>query len=637
MNSRRWLSRGTLLALALLFIGLVVLSGWALRGLRVDLTENHLYTMAPGTKQIVSELAEPVNLYFYWSAAKASQYPSLKTYGTQVQEFLQELAARSRGKLRLHVIDPEPFSEDEDRASELGVRGVPLGSQGTDRFYFGLAGTNSTDGHEAIPFFDPSREAFLEYDVAKLVHQLGRTSKPVVAWLSSLPMSGGMDPMTGEARDPWYVLAQAQQLFEVRELPPSISRIDDDVDVLTLVHPKHLPESTLFAIDQFVMRGGRVLLFVDPLAEQDAGGSDPSNPLAAMGADRSSNVGPLLAAWGVGFDPGHVIGDLSYGLSVSARAGEAPVRHIGILGLDAAALDPEDIVTSGLSSINLATAGALSPLEGATTTFLPLMHSSKLAAPIPLERFAMLLDPATLMEGFEATGETYTFAARVSGPAKSAFPQGIPAGITLPEGIQALAASQQPLNLIVVADTDMLADYLWLREPPAAFFGSRAKQVWAHNGDFVWNALDNLAGSDALISVRGRASFSRPFERVEALRRDAEGRFRSKEQELEAQLSATEQKLIELEAQRGDEGAFMLTPEQEAEIARFEGEKLRIRKELRDVRLGLDQDIRRLGNELKILNIVVVPAIFALVALLVASWRRRRREAILLVQRTRKP
>ncbi|MCW5571378.1 MAG: hypothetical protein KIT78_09780, partial [Steroidobacteraceae bacterium] len=353
----------------------------------------------------------------------------------------------------------------------------------------------------------------------------------------------------------------------------------------------------------------------------------PATPFGAAGADRSSQLGALLAAWGIEFKPREVVGDLSYGMSVSMRAGDPPLRHIAILGLDAASLDAKDVVTSGLGSINLATVGHLAPLKGATTSFTPLLQSSKLAGILPVERFAMLMDPATLQDGFKPTGQRYTLAARVTGKVKSAFPK----------GPGPLRESARPLNLIVVADTDLLSDYLWLRDAPASFFGPRAKQAWAHNGDLVWNALDNLAGSNDLISVRGRASYSRPFERVEALRRDAEGRLRAKEQELEQQLSATEEKLTALQAKRADQTGLIMTPEQEQEIERFEAEKLRIRKDLRGVRLGLDQDIRRLGNELKILNIVVVPAIFALIALAVAMWRRKRQAAILLVQRTQRP
>jgi len=267
--------------------------------------------------------------------------------------------------------------------------------------------------------------------------------------------------------------------------------------------------------------------------------------------------------------------------------------------------------------------GYISAVKGATTHFEPLLTTSTEAAPLPVERFAMLFDPATLLDGFHPTGQRYALAARVTGDVKTAFPAGPPAGVTLAPGARALKTSVKPLQLVVFADADMLADYLWVRQQN--FFGQRVAQAWANNGDLVLNVFDNLSGTDDLISVRGRATFTRPFERVEALRRIADERFRAKEQELEQQLRATEEKLTTLESRRNDSSSVILTPEQERELARFQEEKLRIRKELRSVHLNLDQEIRRLGTTLKVLNIIIVPALLALLALLAVGVRRRRR------------
>ena len=624
MTKRSTLGGGTLLALALLFIGLTVLFSHVLRGWRIDLTENGLYTLAPGTERILESLREPVNLYFFFSEKTAAQFPAIRTYGTRVRELLEELAARSDGKLRLSVIDPQPFSEEEDRAAELGVRGAPAGVGGA-QLYFGLAGTNSTDGRATIEFFDPAKEQFLEYDVVKLIYQLANPKRPVIGWLSGLPMGPGFDPMSGRMREPWVMYEQAQQLFDVRMLDTSLTRIDPDIDVLVVVHPKNLPQAAQFAIDQYALRGGHVALFVDPLAEADTSGSNPSNPMAAMMADKSSSL-PLLKNWGVEFNSREVIADLEHALTVSMGQGEAPVRHIGILGLDESSFSKNDVITAGLSNVNLATAGYLKPAEGAQTKFEPLLQTSTQAAPLPAERFTMLFDPSVLRDGFRPTGERYTIAARVTGNVKTAFPDGPPEGVTLPEGEKALKESEKPLNLVVFADTDVLADYLWVRQQN--FFGQRIAAAWAGNGDLVFNALDNLAGSSDLISVRGRATFTRPFDRVEALRRNAEARFRAKEQELEEELRATEEKLTALESRRNDDSSLLLTPEQQQELERFQQEKLRIRKELRAVRLGLDQDIRRLGTILKFTNIVLAPAAFAAIALLVVAVRRRRRPAL---------
>src|SRR5579864_5745779 len=279
MNKRSTLGGGALLALGLLLIGLTVVFNHALRGWRLDLTENRLYTTAAGTDRILASIKEPINLYFFFSEKTAAQLPQLKTYGVRVREFLEELASRSNGKLHLHVIDPQPFSEEEDRAAELGVRGTPVGTANTP-FYFGLAGTNSIDGHAAIEFFDPNKEQFLEYDVVKLIYQLANPKKPVVAWMSTLPMGPGFDPQTGQPREAWAIYTQAQQLFDVRTLDAAATKIADDVSVLVLVHPKSLSSATQFAIDQYALRGGHILMFIDPLAEADPAGAG-GNPMAA--------------------------------------------------------------------------------------------------------------------------------------------------------------------------------------------------------------------------------------------------------------------------------------------------------------------------------------------------------------------
>ena len=617
-----------LVLLAVLFMGLVIVINYGLRGVRVDLTENRLYTLAPGTRNILKSLDEPINLYFYFTNKAAEQAPYIKTYANRVRELLEELAARSNGKIRLQVIDPEPFSEAQDRADEFGLTAVPLGASG-ESLYFGLAGTNSTDGRAVIDFFQPEKEEFLEYDVAKLIVELSRPKKSVVGLLSTLPMGADFNQATGQMRDPWVVMQQLEQLFTVRMLTPELTSIDKDVDVLMLVHPKALSQAALYAIDQFVLRGGRALVFVDPQAESDpAGGQQPGNPFGNMGADRSSSLGPLFTAWGVEFNPRQVVGDLQYALTVNTRMGE-PTRHIAFIGFDKSAFNAKDVITAALGNINAATVGSLSFKNTSGLTFEPLLQSSAAAGVLPVERFAFLADPASLRDGFRPTGERYVVAARLSGKLKTAFPNGNPAPANAsappsPDTVP-LKESKQPVNLVIVADTDILTDNLWVRNQ--SFFGQRFATAWANNGDFVFNAIDNLTGNGDLISIRGRASFVRPFQRVDALRRDAEDRFRAKEQELQQQLRDTEQKLTELQSRRSDQSSLILTPEQEKELTRFQDEKVRVRRELREVRHGLDQDIERLGTVLKVLNIALVPVLILIAALVTFLWRRRRRAA----------
>jgi len=629
VNAKRWqktgLGVGGLAALAVLFLGIVMLSNLGLRGMRLDLTQNRLYTLSPGTHQVLAELKEPINLYFYFSRDAASkQSPLIMPYAARVREFLEEVAARSGGKVQLRVIDPQPFSDDEDHAAEAGLQPLQTGT-GSEALYFGLLGTNSTDGRSVIPSFQPDREEFLEYDVARLIQELATPKKPVIGLMSSLAMQGQFNPMTGQMGEPWPILSQIEQLFTVRTLTTDLDHIDKDVDVLMVVHPKQLPPKTLYAIDQFVMRGGRMLLFVDPDSGADNSGQDPQNPYAGALANHSSTLEPLLSAWGVAYDPTKVIGDLNLGLEVRSSMQAPPSRHIGILGLHHDDMAPKDVVTASLDIINVATAGSLSARPGAKTTIEPLLLSSTGAAPIPAQRFNMLADPATLRDGFKPTGTRYALAVRVTGPVESAYPQGAPPDAKPATGppIAHLAKSTTPANIVIVADTDMLMDYMWVQTREV--LGQKIAQAFANNGDFVANILDNLSGSSALISIRGRATFARPFERVEALKRQADDRLRSKALELQSELQQTETKLSELQSKRNDQASLMLTPEQEQELKRFTTEKARVRKELRETERGLDVDINRLDTWLKVINIAIAPLCVAIAGVIILALRRRRK------------
>jgi ABC-type uncharacterized transport system involved in gliding motility auxiliary subunit len=539
--------------------------------------------------------------------------PQISPYGQRVREFLEQITQRADGKIRLHIIDPQPYSAAEDRAAELGVTSTSINLAGT-KFYFGLAGTNSTNGQQAIPFFDPSKARFLEYDVDKLIYQLAHPQKPQVEWLSSLPMTGGYNPQSGQMRQPWTVYSQAEQLFDVHELEPTASRIPAATRVLVLVDPQNLSPATQFAIDQYALHGGHILAFVDPnpAAAQKPFGAPPS----------ATHLSKLLSAWGVSFDPNEVVADRGHALTVAMREGQPPIEHLGILGLGRSSMAQNDVITAGLSNVNVETAGYLSPIKGSKTKFEPLIWSSHDAEPMPAKRFVMLINPATLLDGFKPTGKRYVLGARVSGLVKTAFPDGPPKGVTLPAGQSDLKASVKPLHLVVFADSDMLSDYLWVHD--FNLFGRQVAEAWASNGTLVMNALDNLAGSNSLISVRSRAGFTRPFLKVEALRRAADARFHVQEQDLENELKDTEQQLQLLQSKRTNKSMLILSPAQQQQLEHFESEKLEIRKRLRAVQAGLVRSINQLGTELKVINIIVMPALFALVALLIAALRRRR-------------
>jgi ABC-type uncharacterized transport system involved in gliding motility auxiliary subunit len=631
MFKKSHLGTGGLAVVGVLFVGIMLLANLLLRGAKFDLTRDNLYTISDGTERIVHGLKEPVNLYFFFSEHTATPIPQLRNHGVRVRELLEELVSRSDGKLTLRVIDPQPFSEEEDRAQELGVTSVPLGATG-DKLYLGLAATNSTDGKEAIAFLDPQLEEQLEYDVAKLIHKLSSAKKPTVGWLSSLPMQGDFDMQTGRPRPPWVVYGQVEQLYTVRNLEPSLTSIASDIDVLVIVHPKDLPPAALYAIDQFAMRGGRILAFVDPNAQQDQSGADPNNPMAQLSADKSSHLEPLLASWGLEFKPDQVVADLERGLTVSMREGEPPSQHIAILGFDQGQMT-KDMITARLDSINMATAGSLKAVDpakmpGAKITVEPLIKTSAQAGLLPVQRIVMMSDPGSLRDGFKPTGELVV-AARVNGTGVSAFPDGPPPGVAASP--DALKVSAQPLNVVVVADSDLLSDFMWVQQ--RNFFGQTIAQPFANNGELVWNALDNLGGSNDLISIRGRAAYSRPFERVEELRRTADARFRSTEQQLETELQQTEEQLNKLQTSQPGGSEAILSPEAAQAIDRFQAEKLRIRKELRSTKAQLEQDIKSLGMRMKLLNVLTMPLIVTALGLMVALWRKRRRHAIAMLRK----
>ncbi|WP_346841914.1 Gldg family protein [Metapseudomonas otitidis] len=603
-------SSAGLLLIALAFLAFNMVSGLALTNARLDLTEQKLYTISDGTRQILGELDEPINLYFFYSDKSAKDLVVLRNYARRVEEMLKAYAQAADGKIKLHIVDPEPFSEDEDKAAEFGLQAVPA-QQGGDAIYFGLAGTNSVDDHQVIPFFPLDQEEFLEYEVSRLVQSLAHPQRPVVGVLSGLPLNGGFDMQTQQPSSPWMVMEEIRQLFQIESLKPDVDQIPDKVSVLLLVHPKNLPEQTQYAIDQFVLRGGKLLAFVDPWSEADHAMPMPGE----MGGEgKSSDLPALFKAWGFEMLPGKVLGDGAYAMSVSMGQGERPARHPAWLTLPRQALDPSDVATANLETLTVATAGILRPLEGAKTRFVPLIHSSEYAMPFDAQRFAMLRNPQELMGELNPSGDRYTVAARISGPAQSAFPDGI-------EGRKDGLKSADNINVIVVADTDMLSDRMWVQVQD--FFGQRVPQPWADNSAFAINALDNLSGSEALISVRSRGRFTRPFTVVEDLQRQAEARFREQEQALKQRLSETEEKLASLQSQDPAK-ALELTPEQQATLQQFMQEKLRIRKELREVNYQLNADIEKLGRTLKFINIALVPLVLTLGVLLLWAWRRRR-------------
>ena len=604
-------SSAGLLVIALVFLAFNMLSRVGLSDWRLDLTEQKLYTISAGTEKVLAEIEQPVELYFFYSDQASKDLPSLRNYAKRVEEMLKAYERAADGKLKLHIVDPQPFSAEEDQATEFGLQAIPLNSSG-DKLYFGLAGRVGDGVPQAIPVFSLDQEEFLEYDLSRLVQSLAKPERPVVGVLSGLPLNGGFDMQTRQPSQPWMVMEEIRQQFQIESLKAGIDQIPEKVSVLLLVHPKDLPEQTLYAIDQFVLRGGKLLAFVDPYSEIDSGMPMPGDEAAS----KTSDLPALFKAWGVQLLPDQVVTDGAYAMALSMGEGQRAVRHAAFLSLPRAALDQSDVSTAGLETLTLASAGILQPLASAKSHFTPLLQSSVYAMPVDTKRLALLQNPEELIRELQPTGQRYAMAARISGPAETAFANGI-------EGRKDGLKYADNINVIVVADTDLLSDRMWVHVQD--YFGQRMPQPWADNASFAINALDNLSGSDALISVRSRGRFSRPFEVVDALQRTAEVKFREQEAELQQRLAATEQQLASLQQSEDPAQSPQLTPEQQATLQQFMAEKVRIRKELRDVRFQLNADIDALGRSLKLVNIALMPLLLTVGVLLLWFWRRRKR------------
>jgi len=628
--SQRNISTSSLLLLTLAFVAAIIISNQLFSGWRIDLTENRLYTLSDGTERILENLNEPINLYFYYSDKASQDVPTIRSYANRVREMLNEFRRAANGNINLNVIDPLPFSEDEDRAAQFGLQGIGLAGS-PDPVYMGLAGTDSIDNEEVIPFFQPDKEQFLEYDIAKLVSTLANPQRKVIGLISGAPMTGDFDPQTQQMMPAWVIYEQAQQLFEVRSLGTEIDAIDDDVGMLWIVQPKNLSNSMLYAIDQFILKGGNAMIFVDPLAEADPAPPVQGMPPGMPPQGQNSDLPALFAAWGLQFSPNDVVADAQRALSVSAGSGGRPVRHPGLLGLTEAEFNSDDIITADLNTINVGLAGHFSVAEGGAARIEPLLSTSSASGILASSRFSFLPDPSALLNGFVPDGEAYVIAARVSGALPSAFPDGPPATeVTTEDGSEAVepdaaghvTQAADSVNLIVVADVDILSDRFWVQQQN--FFGQRISNAFASNGTFVVNALESLLGSAELIGVRSRATFSRPFTKVEDLRVKAEAQYRETEQRLQSELAETEQRLGELQTSREDTGNVLMTPEQQAELGRFIDRRSAIRKDLRAVQRDLDKNIEQLGTVLKIINTTLVPVLLT-IFVLIAGWRRNRR------------
>ena len=638
--SRRAVAVAALVCIALMLVSVNIIAArfftW-----RLDLTGERLYTLSRGTLTTLSKIDEPVTLRFYFSNRLADEVPAYGVYAQRVRELLDQYVAAAHGKIRLEVYNPVPFSDAEDRAVAFGLQGVPLDTQG-EQVYFGIAATNSTDDQQVIAFFQPERERFLEYDLTKLVHSLAFPKKTVVGLISTLPLEGDvMAMMRGRPAEPMAVMEQLQQLDTVKPLAANVDAIPPDIDVLMLAHPQNLSDKTLYAIDQFVLKGGKALIFVDPYSELQASHPNQRTP---PGSPSASNLERLFKSWGFEVPAGVVAADRRDAQRVGVpgpRGGSRPLDYVAWLNLKAANLNREDMITADLSHINMASAGIIEPIEGAKTRIEPLIMTSPDSEKIPAEKLSGMPDVAGLLAEFKPDNKRYILAAHITGTAESAFPDGPPKppepakpegkeGETTPApetaaapAGESLKQSVQPINLVVVADTDILDDKFWLQKQE--FFGQRVLVPTANNGDFVANAIEVLAGGEDLVGLRSRGTSARPFDVVDEIRDAAQTRYSAEERALQTKLKETQDKLASLTGKDQANAPTMLSPEQTKAVEEFRAEMVQTRRQLRNVQAALRSDIGRLKGGLEFADIALIPIIVAVVAVVLGVVRRRRR------------
>jgi gliding motility-associatede transport system auxiliary component len=637
---------------AVVFVCLNIFSAQVFRNARVDLTQQHLFSLSQGTRTLLGELKEPVRFRLFMSSGLTKQAPQLAAFAQRVRSLLDSYAAAAKGNIILEVIDPRPFSEEEDRAVAFGIDG--FAGTGGERLFFGLAATNSTTGRATIGVFAPDREAFLEYDLTRLVSDLGRRGKPVVALLDGIGLSG--NPMMRIPEQ--QVLLQMKQFFDVKPISGEVEKLPDDTRVLMVVHPQDLPEKTLYTIDQWVMAGNATMIFVDPYAENQFG------PRGGPSPNPTSNLEPLFKAWGVKFDTARAVGDPDYALQTERNVSGRPVasQNLPWIALRGDALSRDEAILAQLSAVVMTTAGAFDTTKDGVT-LRPLVRASAAAvtldAALAGDRSA---DPRRLLVGLTKAPKPPVLAARLMGTLDSAYPDGLKkeekkdeaqddkkdekkpeeAKADEPKKDEAkkdeakkddakkddakpaentLKKSAKPANVILVGDADMLMDRNWIQQH--SLFGQQVAQAFANNGDFVINAVEQMAGGSALSDLRGRGVSWRPFEMIQRMEAEADSQFRAKEQELTNQLKETEQKLTQLP--KAAEGSNeVLTAEQTKAIEGFRAQLLTIRAQLRDVQFALRRNVDNLKNWITALNVGVVPVTVGIIALGFGLRRPRR-------------
>ena len=588
---------------------------------KIDLTTDKLYTVSENTKSIIKNLSEPINIKLFFSNSLSKELSQIRDYEKRVRELLMSYKKISNKNITIEIIDPRPFTDQEDLANVYGIQGLQLNEEG-ERFYFGAVFSNSVDDTTVIPFFELDREQFLEYDLTKTIYNLANTTKPNIGLISGLPLVGRVNNSQGNAQyeRPFFIYQTLSEFFNVIDLSLEVSEIPQNVDQLLIVHPKNLSDVTLYAIDQFVMTGKGVTIFTDPFSEFDNNLSKPESEKDFS----NSNLSRLFTSWGFDMKPGMVIGDIVNGRKVSLGPSndQKIVTYVLWLAIQQNLLSNTDIITSNLDYIFLKSAGSIENLNTNSSLVIePLIRTSKESMLIERYKMQFRADPEQLLKDFESQDKSYIIGARIKGELDSAFTMEDIKKIEL--DTKQHINNIKDANIILFADTDLLSDNTWISEQD--MFGRNSITPIADNGRMVVNSIESMSGGRNLIGLRGRGSSNRPFLVIEDLQKKAELSFREKQISLQNELQGTEDKLKEIQSNQLGSSESK-TSEQNKAIEEFQRKILSIRKQLRDVQRQLNADIERLENNIKVLNIWTMPLIVIILYFFIKVFTEKRRK-----------
>lgn len=599
---------GLLLVLIILILINVIFSKM---NLRWDATRDKLYSLSPGTKEILSTLKHDTVLKLFYTRDDTHTPVQMKTYARRMMDFLSEYEKHGGDRLTIEHIDPEPDSEAEEEAVRYGMNGVDLPTG--ERIYFGLVAV-AADQEAAIPMLDPNREEQLEYDITRAIARVQSPERQTIGIITSLPVFGMpmgmpmMDLQQSDGMEPWMFVSELRKDYEVREVSPTGDKIDDSVDLLMIIHPKELSPGLQYAVDQYVLKGKNLMVFVDPFSV----GDDPRMPSKA-----SSGMEALFKAWGIEMDLGKAVTD--FDLVTRLRGQDNQVESNPLwLSIPSRLLNRENIITAQLESLLLPVAGAVTKASESPYAYETLVQSSANAS--LTDTMMVRFGAEALRRDFKPVGKPFDLAARITGTFKSAFPDGKPdtGGEAPTEGGAAeaptadsghLKEGKRPATLVIVGDADLLFDSYYVSHQN--FLGFKISQMFNDNLNFVLNSQELLVGSQALIDIRSRGKFERPFTRVQELESAAQARWLVREQELMRKVEETNQKLAQLERQKDATQRLIVSDAQEAEIRKFQEERRRINQELKTVRRNLRADIESLGNTVKFINIFLMVFVVA--------------------------